>query len=186
MILMLAPAPPLLFMGEEFGAETPFLFFSDFEKALAAAVTAGRREEFSRLPAFRDSDQRESIPDPNAAATFEASQLDWSSLAHPDHEEWLSFYRQLLATRHEHIVARLAGACFLEADYQLHEDHGITAHWRFREGSQLTLLANLGAAVLPGFAVPEAQLIYASTGINDDSLRQGTLPGWSVAWFLES
>ena len=53
-ILLLAPSPPLLFMGEEFGAETPFLFFCDFEKDLAAAVTEGRRNEFARFARFND------------------------------------------------------------------------------------------------------------------------------------
>ena len=69
-ILLLAPSPPLLFMGEEFGAETPFLFFCDFEKDLAAAVTAGRRNEFARFVQFSDPAERERIPDPNAAGDF--------------------------------------------------------------------------------------------------------------------
>ena len=63
-ILLLAPSPPLLFMGEEFGAETPFLFFCDFEKDLAAAVTAGRRNEFAHFARFNDPAERERIPDP--------------------------------------------------------------------------------------------------------------------------
>ena len=48
-IFLLAPSPPMLFMGEEFGAQTPFLFFCDFEKGLAEAVAAGRRNEFARF-----------------------------------------------------------------------------------------------------------------------------------------
>ncbi len=61
-ILLLGPSPPLLFMGEEFGAPTPFLFFCDFEENLAAAVTAGRRNEFARFGRFRDSATREANP----------------------------------------------------------------------------------------------------------------------------
>src|SRR5205807_9029199 len=79
-ILLLAPFPPLLFMGEEFGAETPFLFFCDFERALAKAVTAGRRNEFARFARFNNPSAREEIPDPNATATFAASRLDWSTI----------------------------------------------------------------------------------------------------------
>ena len=74
-ILLLAPSPPMLFMGEEFGTQTPFLFFCDFEKDLAAAVTAGRRNEFARFTRFNDPAARKGIPDPNAESTFEASRL---------------------------------------------------------------------------------------------------------------
>ena len=64
-ILLLSPQTPLLFMGEEFGAQTPFLFFCDFEEDLAAAVTDGRRNEFARFARFSDPAAREGIPDPN-------------------------------------------------------------------------------------------------------------------------
>ncbi len=62
--LLLAPAIPLLFMGEEWDASTPFLFFSDFGADLARAVTEGRRKEFAAWPAFADPATRERIPDP--------------------------------------------------------------------------------------------------------------------------
>jgi hypothetical protein len=61
-ILLLAPAPPLLFMGEEFGAKTPFLFFCDFEGDLAKAVTEGRRNEFARFVRFSSEETRSQIP----------------------------------------------------------------------------------------------------------------------------
>jgi maltooligosyltrehalose trehalohydrolase len=64
-ILLLAPQPPLIFMGEEFGAQTPFLFFCDFGRELAAKVTEGRRNEFCRFVRFRDPDLRAQIPDPS-------------------------------------------------------------------------------------------------------------------------
>ena len=77
-VLLLAPAPPLLFMGEEFGAATPFLFFCDFGPQLAAAVTAGRRREFARFARFSDAQAQAQIPDPNDVHTFESSKLDWA------------------------------------------------------------------------------------------------------------
>src|ERR1700723_3249814 len=101
-ILLLAPSRPLPFMGEEFGAKTPFLFFCDFEKGLAPAVAAGRRNEFARFARFSDPDSRAGIPDPNVASTFEASRLDWGDLTEPRHREWLRFYRQLLKLRWQH------------------------------------------------------------------------------------
>src|SRR5580698_5463588 len=107
-ILLLAPSPPLLFMGEEFGTVTPFLFFCEFQQDLAAAVTAGRRNEFARFARFRDPAERERIPDPNDAKTFKASQLNWSVLVQPGHRDWLRFYRKLLGLRREHIVPHLS------------------------------------------------------------------------------
>lgn len=149
-ILLLAPSPPLLFMGEEFGAETPFLFFCDFDKDLAAAVTAGRRNEFARFARFNDPADRERIPDPNAAATFQDSRLDWTVLAQPRHLDWLKFYRKLLGLRRQHIVSRLSAGCALQSDYKVLGDFGLTAYWQFQDHSKLTLLANLGPAPFPG------------------------------------
>lgn len=185
-ILLLAPSPPLLFMGEEFGALTPFLFFCDFEKCLAEAVAAGRRNEFARFMRFSDPAERSGIPDPNAIKTFETSRIDWDDLAKSAHRDWLRFYRQLLNLRCQHIISRLSAPCAIKADYELSGDRRLTAHWDFPDGSELDLLANLGAASLTGFVPPSSQVIYATEGANEDALREGTLPAWSVAWFLES
>jgi malto-oligosyltrehalose trehalohydrolase len=185
-ILLLAPSPPLLFMGEEFGAKTPFLFFCDFEKGLAEAVAAGRRNEFARFTRFSDPAARAGIPDPNASTTFEASRLDWDDLAQPHHRDWLSFYRQLLQLRFKHIGGRLADGCAIEAHYEIHGDHGLSAHWDFPDGSKLDLLANLGSASLAGLTAPRSQIIYASEEGSEDALTRGTMPAWCVAWFLKS
>jgi maltooligosyltrehalose trehalohydrolase len=185
-IMLLAPAPPLLFMGEEFGSETPFLFFCDFGKDLAAAVTAGRRNEFARFARFSDPLTREAIPDPNAPGTFEASRLDWDAAVQPRHREWLRVYRQLLALRRQHIVPHLSDACDIKANYDVHAEHGLTVEWHFPDSSKLTLWANLGTASISGFPIPAAPMIYASEGVSAETLKRGTLPGSSVVWFLES
>jgi maltooligosyltrehalose trehalohydrolase len=184
-ILLLAPSPPLLFMGEEFGAETPFLFFCDFEKDLADAITAGRRNEFAHFSRFSNPADRERIPDPSSAATFQASRLNWSALTQPRHQDWLEFYRQLLRLRCQHIVSRLPAGCGLTASYEVRGDQGLTAHWYFPDDSKLTLVANLGAKPMPGLTSPSAQVIYASEEVSADALQQGPLPGWSVVWFLK-
>ena len=67
-LLLLAPQVPLLFMGEEWGAEEPFLFFCDFHDELADAVREGRRREFAHFPEFANAAARARIPDPNADA----------------------------------------------------------------------------------------------------------------------
>jgi maltooligosyltrehalose trehalohydrolase len=73
-LLLLSPAIPLLFMGEETGSREPFLFFTDHaEPALADKVREGRRKEFAHFAAFADAAERARIPDPNAPATFASS-----------------------------------------------------------------------------------------------------------------
>ena len=91
-VYLLAPQIPMLFMGEEWGAAQPFLFFCDFGGELAEAVRKGRREEFSRFPEFADPERVAKIPDPCAQSTFLASKLDWSRID----AEHLAYYRELL------------------------------------------------------------------------------------------
>jgi maltooligosyltrehalose trehalohydrolase len=74
-VLLFLPEPPLLFMGQEFAATTPFLFFTDHHAELGKLVTKGRREEFSGFRAFSDPDLLASIPDPQDPLTFERSKL---------------------------------------------------------------------------------------------------------------
>ena len=184
-ILLLAPSPPLIFMGEEFGAETPFLFFCDFEKDLAAAVSTGRRNEFAHFARFNDPVERKRIPDPNAGATFEASRLHWDSIAQPRHRDWQHFYRRLMKLRCEYIVSCLAAGCAVKADYEVHGDRGLIASWEFPDRSKLVLMANLGGDSLSGLSAPPLAVIYASDGVSA-TLKEGTLPPWSVVWFLET
>ena len=184
-ILLLCPSPPLLFMGEEFGATTPFLFFCNFDGDLAKAVSEGRRNEFSHFPLFKDPMQRERIPDPNAIQTFEASRLNWNSMSLPAHVAWKELYQTLLTLRREHILPLISGCAIPETGYELVDALGLSAHWQFPDQSRLTLLANLGEKSVSGFAPPVSKPIYASDGATADSLRDGMLPAWSVAWVVE-
>lgn len=185
-ILLLAPAPPMLFMGEEFGCPQPFLFFCDFaetEPELAAAVTAGRRNEFARFARFADPAVRAVIPDPNAEATFRSSCLDWASLATPAGRGCLARYRELLALRREQIVPRLAGMRGADAQFEAPGDGVLAVGWRLGDGSRLSLLANLGVKVAPRCGPPPGEAIHLCN-LNAPDLAAGRLPPWSVAWFL--
>lgn len=75
-LLLLVPETPLLFMGQEFAARSPFLFFTDHRPEIGQQVTRGRRREFARFAAFRDPARQEQIPDPQAEETFDRSKLD--------------------------------------------------------------------------------------------------------------
>lgn len=88
---------PLLFQGEEWGAGTPFLYFTDHpEPELARAVREGRQREFA---AFGWSP--EAIPDPQSEDTFARSHLRWEELAEPAHAELLQWHRDLIALRRQ-------------------------------------------------------------------------------------
>ncbi|HSB38499.1 MAG TPA: alpha-amylase family glycosyl hydrolase [Gaiellaceae bacterium] len=92
--VLFALQTPLLFMGQEYGEERPFRFFTDHDDPAAAqAARAGRRREFEGFSAFSG----DGVPDPQDAATFERSKLDRS---HPD-EELRDLHRELLALRRE-------------------------------------------------------------------------------------
>jgi maltooligosyltrehalose trehalohydrolase len=95
-LTLLAPFVPLLFQGEEWGARTPFLYFTDHEdKELGRLVSEGRAREFET---FRWAGE---VPDPQALDTFERSRLDWSELDRPAAAELLDWYRRLIALRRE-------------------------------------------------------------------------------------
>ncbi len=97
-LTMTAPGTPMLFMGEEWGASTPWQFFTSHpEPELAAATREGRKAEFARM-GWDES----LVPDPNDPATFERSKLDWSELDEPAHARLLSLYRALARLRREH------------------------------------------------------------------------------------
>jgi maltooligosyltrehalose trehalohydrolase len=98
-LLLLLPETPLLFMGQEWAASTPFLYFTNHNAQLGRRVTEGRRREFSRFRAFADPEQWERIPDPQAQGSFEASKLRWDEREREPHASMLRFYRSLLALR---------------------------------------------------------------------------------------
>lgn len=75
-LLLLVPETPLLFMGQEFAASSPFLYFTDHHPDLRPLVTEGRRNEFRHFSAFRDPAMRERIPDPQDPETFRRSKLN--------------------------------------------------------------------------------------------------------------
>lgn len=96
-LIFVAPALPLLFMGEEYGETAPFQFFTSFlDRDLSEAVRRGRAAEFARFVWNRP------IPDPDAPGTFVASRLNHSLASAPRHRELLHYYRYWLELRRGH------------------------------------------------------------------------------------
>jgi len=184
-LLLLSPQIPLLFMGDEFGATQPFLYFtSHLTPDLADAVRNGRRAEFARFSAFNDPAKRERIPDPNAEQTF----LD--SIPQPDSELaplWLEWFKNLLAVRRTHIVPRLDGAQSLSAD--VIGPAAVKARWRMGDGKVLMACINLADAPVP---IAYQQLtdgqggiiLFATEGVEEAALHD-QLPPRSFIALLE-
>jgi maltooligosyltrehalose trehalohydrolase len=98
-LLLLLPETPLLFMGQEWAASSPFQFFTDHHPELGKLVTEGRRNEFSRFAAFARPETRNRIPDPQDPATFERSRLSWEERKTEPHASMIQYYRKLLDLR---------------------------------------------------------------------------------------
>ncbi len=173
-ITLLAPAIPMLFMGEEWGSKAPFPFFCDFHGELADAVRKGRRAEY----AWAYAKYGDEVPDPLVPSTFQSAILDWASCDEPTGRKRLELVRNLLATRRREIVPRLAGAALGEA--RATEDGLLTANWRMGDGATLRLKANLsnGATVDKQGKTADTLIWGHETG--------ETISPWSVSWHLEA
>ena len=178
-LVFLAPSPPLVFMGEEWAASTPFLFFSDFGGELARAVTEGRRREFAAFPAFADPAARELIPDPEAPETFAASRLRWEERGEPDHARMLSFVTDLLHRRAREIVPFIAGLRGTAAAFTQVGDRGLQLRWQLADGV-LHADANLAETPLTGLGERLDGVTFTAT--HGAVYAGGTAPAWSVRW----
>jgi maltooligosyltrehalose trehalohydrolase len=172
-ITLLAPAIPMLFMGEEWGSKAPFPFFCDFKGDLAEAVRKGRRREYAWAYAKYGDD----VPDPLAPSTFQSAVLDWES-RDTTGQKRRTLVRDLLSIRAREIVPRLAGARFGNARAA---DNGLlTANWRLGDGATLKLTANLSNAVIAHQAIETT-----GTPIWGDEPGEAVRP-FSVFWRLEA
>jgi malto-oligosyltrehalose trehalohydrolase len=169
-VTLIAPMPPLLFMGEEWGSTQPFPFFCDFKGDLAEAVRQGRREEFKAAYARYGND----IPDPLSAATFQSAVLDWEALASVAGSRRLSLVRELLTVRTKEILPYLPGVVFGHAQV---DGAVLTSTWLFSGGRRLMLLANLSSetAARPAGFAPH-RVIWAAQAGGDEILP------WTVVW----
>jgi maltooligosyltrehalose trehalohydrolase len=105
-LLCLVPYTPLIWMGQEWAASTPFLYFTDHNPQLGQKVTEGRREEFRSFSAFRDPASRTGIPDPQVEETFLRSKLKWKESNEGRHAEILRLHQEFLRLRRAEAVLR--------------------------------------------------------------------------------
>jgi maltooligosyltrehalose trehalohydrolase len=162
-LLLLAPETPLLFMGQEWSASSPFLYFTDHEESLGRLVTEGRREEFADFAAFAAPEARARIPDPQSPATFEASRLDWAEREHGVHAAMLRLYRALLDLRRERGLGGLE-----RGDYTVTaQEGGLVLEWAGSSGKMLVMVRLRGGGAVT--ASPAA-----SGGLGDGQILLST------------
>ncbi len=173
-LLLLSPHVPLVFMGEEVGSRTPFLYFTSHAEELAQLVRDGRRAEFAGFAAFADPAAREAIPDPNDPATFERSRPEPG----PDAEVWRALFRELLQLRRTRLAPFFAGA--RSAGAVAIGPKAVSASWKLGEGSTLVVACNLGDEPAVWRQAPhDAGRLYAF-----GTLERGHLGAHSTIAFL--
>ncbi|MDA8455205.1 malto-oligosyltrehalose trehalohydrolase [Acidovorax sp. GBBC 3334] len=139
LLTLLTPATPMLFMGDEFGAQTPFLYFADWEGDLREAVRKGRQREF-RLEAGSGAE----LPDPCDIQTFERSRLNWSEAGSAAGSARLALTRASLAARRDWIAARAHRLCKGGHTADRIGLTGLRVTWAYDDGAQLLMEVNLG------------------------------------------
>jgi maltooligosyltrehalose trehalohydrolase len=179
-VLLLAPAPPMLFMGEEWGALEPFPYFCDMSPELTVKIREGRRREFARFGKFADANE---LPDPAAAATFEAAHLDWARHSDARHAHWLEQYRRLLTIRRRDIVPLIpairSGKCTLL------KNNAFGVDWSLGDDAVLHLIANLTPEPAPIVGRAAGRVIFATHPDIRGAVSNNELAPWSVTWLLE-
>jgi maltooligosyltrehalose trehalohydrolase len=175
-LVLTSPFTPMLFMGEEWGADTPWQYFTDHtDPLLAEAVSNGRRSEF----ASHGWDASE-IPDPQDKETFLRSKLDWAQPGRSPHESLLEWYRSLLALRRarpELTDPRLR---------QVRVSYDEEARWLLTCRGTLRIAANLGDAAVqiplePASQEPPTLLIASASDISVTSAEIALPPATFAA-----
>ncbi|WP_083449980.1 malto-oligosyltrehalose trehalohydrolase [Luteipulveratus mongoliensis] len=152
-LLLTGPYTPMLFMGEEWGASTPWQYFTDHQEPdLAQAVSDGRRAEFA------EHGWTEGVPDPQDVRTAEMSTLRWDELEKPEHDDLLHWYRWLIRLRRA--IPDLQNAR-LGSTHVERQDGVVTV----RRGAH-TVVLNLSARDVP-IDLPEGEVVLGSRGASE-------------------
>ena len=185
LLSLLTPATPMLFFGDEFGTDTPFRYFADWEGELREAVRQGRQREFGHMARAADGSPVE-LPDPCDAATFEASRPDPAHRRTPDGQRALALVRSALAMRRQHIAPRQPLLLAGHHTAQRVGDTGLRVCWRYSDRQLLVLELNLGAQPLH---VPvAAPALAGGCELLRHAWPEGTpahvWPAWAGRWVM--
>lgn len=178
-VYLMLPQVPMLFMGEEWGATSPFPYFCDFQGDLAEAVRKGRLEQFGAHLASDGSST--SIPDPMAEETFLSAKLHWKELDEPDHALLYSWYRGVLRARREFILPLLPRISEHSDSFYVLGPRALAVQWELNGGGRLRLEANLSKMPHCCFRPPIGRVLWQQ----GTELSPDYLGAWSVRWSLD-
>ena len=176
-VTLLLPQTPMLFMGEEWGATSPFPYFCDFHGDLSEAVQKGRCEQISKLPGVSQEDLK-NAPNCQAESTFRSAQLHWDELQEPEHAEWMELYSRLLTVRRERIVPVMSGLCERCGHFRVLGPGALALNWTLANKKRLRLDANLWHKPRGGYEPVTGEVLWAE----GDAQRGDTLGAWAVRW----
>ena len=174
-VYLLTPQIPMLFMGDEWGASTPFPFFCDLPEDLAEAVRNGRRK-FLADNLHISLEQAAAAPDPLAPETFRMAKLDWSEPLHGVHRDWMEWYTHILRTRREFLVPLLLGVRERCGEAHVLSPGAFRVTWRLKGGARYQMDANLCAHAAAGFGSPLGKPMWQEGSFD----RNGSAGAWSV------
>jgi maltooligosyltrehalose trehalohydrolase len=169
-LLLLGPAPPMLFQGQEFGASSPFLYFADHEPELARAVASGRRKFLAQFPSIATAEMQVRIPDPSDRQTFVRCKLDWSERER--NAPLYRLHRDLIRLRREDPVLSRCGVGRRVEGAVLGPEAFLLRYLDEQQGRDRLLLVNFGCDLRLDPA-PEP-LLAPPAGLH-----------WSVLWSSE-
>jgi maltooligosyltrehalose trehalohydrolase len=169
-LVLTAPFLPMLFMGEEFAASAPFLYFADHEdEEMRRLVAEGRKRDFE---AFGWEEER--VPDPESPETYERSRLDWNEVCKDNHAEMLEWTKQLIHLRRATVDLNDGDLGHVEVECRV-EDKSLTMRRR-----SVRVLANLGTTPVKMKVLERESIQLSSCEGIAASGGEITLPKWSL------
>lgn len=179
LLSLLTPATPMVFMGDEFGATTPFLYFAEWEGELREAVRAGRQREFGHV-----ASDKHPLPDPCAPETRARSRLDWVQCELPAGRARSALVQQALQVRRAHFEPRahalVAGAHTAERLGA----RGLRVGWSYGNSGRMWLEVNLGPEPLAETFTPLNGIVIFQHRWSDGTASVPAWAPWSARWLF--
>lgn len=177
-VYLLVPQIPMLFMGDEWGASTPFAFFCDYEGETGKDMREGRLK-FLQKDLKVDDAELQRVPDPLSENTFFQAHLNWGELSEAEHADWLRWYREILKVRREEIVPLLGSISDRCGTPEIRSRRVFAARWNLASNTQLILQANLCETPAAQFD-REGRVLW----LEGAESASGQLEAWTVRWSI--
>jgi len=178
LLSLLTPATPMVFMGDEFGAKSPFLYFANWEGELREAVRSGRQREFSHTMA-----EGRALPDPCDVATMESSRLSWIEAELPPARQRSALLRLALHARSQWLTPRARQLQEGQHTSERVGENGLRIQWSYGEGAYCCLDINLGASsIRTPPPRPAGSTWFQHRWLDDNQNSTAPWAPWSARW----